>query len=112
MGNRRPFAVVGGLAFIVQLESDPTHVECGGSGIVGQSASAFAAATADRLRLHRGRAFFQRGDRAAVADRLGDIADRPMSGRDDVGDQIWANMIFNDHSVLACSPSKYLLCEN
>lgn len=29
-------------------------------------------------------------DRAAVADRLGDIADRPASGRDDVGDQIRA----------------------
>jgi hypothetical protein len=29
-------------------------------------------------------------DRAAVADRLGDIADRPMSGRDDAGDQIRA----------------------
>jgi len=29
-------------------------------------------------------------DRAAVADRLGDIADRPMSGRDDVGDKIRA----------------------
>jgi hypothetical protein len=27
-------------------------------------------------------------DRAAVADRLGDIADRPASGRDEVGDQI------------------------
>ena len=26
-------------------------------------------------------------DRAAVADRLGDIADRPMSGRDEIGDQ-------------------------
>ena len=29
-------------------------------------------------------------DRAAVADRLGDIADRPMSGRDVAGDQIRA----------------------
>lgn len=29
-------------------------------------------------------------DRAAVADRLGDIADRPMSGRDAVGDQMRA----------------------
>jgi hypothetical protein len=29
-------------------------------------------------------------DRAAVADRLGDIADRPMSGRDEAGDQIRA----------------------
>ena len=29
-------------------------------------------------------------DRAAVADRLGDIADRPMSGRDVTGDQIRA----------------------
>ena len=29
-------------------------------------------------------------DRAVVADRLGDIADRPMSGRDDLGDQIRA----------------------
>jgi len=29
-------------------------------------------------------------DRAAVADRLGDIADRPLAGRDDVGDQIRA----------------------
>lgn len=29
-------------------------------------------------------------DRAEVADRLGDIADRPMSGHDDVGDQIRA----------------------
>ena len=29
-------------------------------------------------------------DRATVADRLGDIADRPMSGRDDAGDQIRA----------------------
>ena len=29
-------------------------------------------------------------DRAAVADRLGDIADRPMSGRDDASDQIRA----------------------
>ena len=26
-------------------------------------------------------------DRAAIADRLGDIADRPMSGRDEIGDQ-------------------------
>ena len=26
-------------------------------------------------------------DRAAVADRLGDIADRPMAGRDEIGDQ-------------------------
>ncbi|MEI7605573.1 MAG: hypothetical protein WCJ78_05290, partial [Chloroflexota bacterium] len=26
-------------------------------------------------------------DRATVADRLGDIADRPMSGRDEIGDQ-------------------------
>ena len=29
-------------------------------------------------------------DRAAVADRLGDIADRPMAGRDEIGDQIRA----------------------
>lgn len=29
-------------------------------------------------------------DRATVADRLGDISDRPMSGRDDAGDQIRA----------------------
>ena len=29
-------------------------------------------------------------DRAAVADRLGDIAERPMSGRDEAGDQIRA----------------------
>jgi hypothetical protein len=29
-------------------------------------------------------------DRAAIADRLGEIADRPMSGRDDAGDQIRA----------------------
>ena len=29
-------------------------------------------------------------DRAAIADRLGDIADRPMSGRDVAGDQIRA----------------------
>ncbi|MFZ9218095.1 MAG: hypothetical protein EBX81_00710 [bacterium] len=29
-------------------------------------------------------------DRAEIADRLGDIADRPMSGRDDLGDQIRA----------------------
>lgn len=27
-------------------------------------------------------------DRAAVADRLGDIAERPMAGRDEIGDQI------------------------
>lgn len=31
------------------------------------------------------------GDRAAVADRLGDIADRPMSGRDAIGDQTRAS---------------------
>jgi hypothetical protein len=29
-------------------------------------------------------------DRAAVADQLGDIADRPLSGRDELGDQIRA----------------------
>ena len=81
---------------ILDIAHDAGRAACAAPGAAGELVTIAEAALipADASERRRRcdavlRAIGER-DRAAVADRLGDIADRPMSGRDDVGDQIRA----------------------
>ena len=81
---------------ILDIAHDAGRAACAAPGAAGELVTIAEAALipADASERRRRcdavlRAIGER-DRAAVADRLGDIADRPMSGRDDAGDQIRA----------------------
>lgn len=109
-------AAFGAPVRVLDIAQDAGRIACAEPGAAGVltvvtgAALIPADATERRRRCDAVLQLLGERDRAAVADRLGDIADRPMAGRDAIGDQTRAAAYIDaiqsvaDHSVDSPTP--------